>query len=138
MAAAEALFACKAGSSQADPARLGPGPGLDSGQSQSHGTTQPAAGSCPPAADGPSPVHKRDRRSYNAAQTAALLLEAQEAARGETRASNHDLSELGGGRVVTGQDAGSWFRNQQGKKRQRAGAGADEADQAPSIVNESC
>ncbi len=144
MEAAEAVFAYKAGCS--DPASLGPGPGLDSGQSQSHGTAQPAAVPCPPAADGP--VQKRQRRNYNAAQTAALQLEAQKAARGETRASNRDLaaqiSELGGGRVVTGQDVGNWFRNQQGKKRQRAGAGGDEADQAPCIcpgaggVNESC
>ncbi len=81
-----------------------------------------------------------------AAQTAALQSEAQKAARGEKRALNRDLAaqigELGGGRVVTG--LGNWFRNQQGKKWQRAGAGGDEADQAPCIgpgagvVKESC
>ena len=64
------------------------------------------------------------RWRYNAAQTAALQLEAQKAARGEKRASNSELaaqiSELGG-RIVTGQDVGAWFRNQQGKKRQRTG-----------------
>ncbi len=90
----------------------------------------------------------RYRRDSNrvAAQTAALQLEAQKAARGEKQASNRDLaaqiSELGGGRVVTG--LGNWFRNQQGKKWQRAGASGVEADQAPyigpgaGVVKESC
>ncbi len=86
----------------------------------------------------------RYRRESN--RVAALQLEAQKAARGEKEASNRDLtaqiSELGGGRVVTG--LGNWFRNQQGKKWQRAGAGGNEADQAPCIgpgagvVKESC
>ena len=117
MAAAEAVFAEKTGSSES--ARLGPVQGRSS----------------PPGPAGDVLAHKRQRRSYNAAQNAALSLEAQKAARGETRASNRDIaaqiSELDGGRIVTGQDVGNWFRNQQGKKKQRAGAGGNGAVQAP-------
>ena len=118
-------------------------PGVDNGQSLCLlvGPAQagpPAASPArpgPPAAD--SLVQTRQRQSYNAGQIAALLLEAQKAARGETRASNRDIpsqiSALDGGRVVTGQDVGNWFRNHQatGKKRQRTGAGGIEQDQAP-------
>ncbi len=82
-----------------------------------------------PQEPGPDPVlQKRQRQSYNATQTAALRIEAEKEARGEARARNKDIaakiSELCGGRVVTGQDIGNWFRNQ---KRQRTGPGSNEA-----------
>ncbi len=59
-----------------------------------------------------------------------LRIEAEKEARGEARARNKDIaakiSELCGGRVVTGQDVGNWFRNQ---KRQRTGPGS--SNEAP-------
>ena len=59
-----------------------------------------------------------------------MSLEAEKAARGETRASNRDIaaqiSELGGGRVVTAPDVGNWFRNQS-RKRQHATTSGDAA-----------
>ena len=125
-AAAEALFATEASGSGT--ANGGPGPG-GPGLSQH----------CPPGSESdtvtglsvPGPAQhgqKRQRQSYNADQLAALSLEAQKAARGETRASNRDIaaqiSELGGGRVVTAPDVGNWFRNSRAKNRQRAGPDA--------------
>ena len=38
-----------------------------------------------------------------------------------------------GGRVLTGRNVGNWFRNKQEKKRQRAGAGGNVADQPPCV-----
>ena len=102
--------------------RIGPGhrarsaPGSDTRPSQPPGSD---TGLSPPAQHGPG-GQKRQQQTCNVIQLAALSLEAEKAARGETLASNQDIaaqiSELGGGRVVI---APNWFRNQS-RKRQRA------------------
>jgi hypothetical protein len=67
---------------------------------------------------------KRQRHAFNAQQIAILSMEERNGASGQGRASNRDIaartSGLAGGRAVTGDDVGRWFRNARAKRPRAA------------------
>jgi hypothetical protein len=69
-------------------------------------------------------TQKRQRQVCNAQQIGILSMEEQNGVTGQGRASNRDIAAringLAGGRTVTGDDVGRWFRN---AKQQRATQG---------------